>query len=94
MLAEDEGTARGSSAEHVTVRFESQLRNCRGYARVLDVQQGERFRAGDRIEFTQPCVGAGGREGNVARAFGASRTGTSARVYVGFDGGLRYLAPL
>ena len=87
-LAGDAGHARGSSAEHVTVRIESRRGGPRGSctiaARVRSVEQGERLREGDGIRIALPCGGpwAGVRRGNTAR------------LYIGYDGGLRWLGPL
>ena len=86
--AGDANHARGSSAEQATVRIESRRAGPRGRctlaARVRSVEQGERLREGDRIRIALPC--------SAVRA--GSRPGTTARLYIGYDGGLRWLGPL
>ena len=96
-IAEDEGMARGSSAEHATVRIDSRRAtagpSCILFARVLSVEQGERLREGDRVRLALPCAAPPGE----APALAAARTirpGARARLYIGYDGGLRYLDPL
>jgi hypothetical protein len=96
-IAQDESMARGSSAEHATIRIESRRasagRACLLLARVLSVEQGERLREGDRIRLALPCAAPPGEAPGLAAAR-TIRPGARARLYIGYDGGLRYLDPL
>jgi hypothetical protein len=69
------------------VRIESRRVGPRGSctiaARVRSVEQGERLREGDGIRIALPC----------ASPFAAVRAGANARLYIGYDGGLRWLGP-
>lgn len=96
-IAQDAGMARGSSAEHATVRIDSRRAtagpSCLLFARVLSVEQGERLREGDRIQLATPCAALPGEAPGLA-SVRTIRPGARARLYIGYDGGLRYLDPL
>lgn len=96
-IAQDEGMARGSSAEHATIRIVSRRATagpaCLLFARVLSVEQGERLREGDRIQLATSCAALPGEAPGLA-SVRTIRPGARARLYIGYDGGLRYLDPL
>jgi len=86
--------ARGSSAEHAMVRIEGRVADCRARARVVAVTQGERLRLNDRIELVQSCASSSERERHLSSMLNGLRSGSIARLYIGYDGGLRFLNPV
>jgi hypothetical protein len=60
---------------------------------VLSVEQGERLREGDRVQLALPCATLPG-EAPALALVRTIRPGARARLYIGYDGGLRFLDPL